>query len=360
MKLGARILKTGVAIMLSLYIAIGLNLEMPMFAAVAAVFAIQPSIYRTFQTILEHIQANIIGATIAIVFVLTFGHDPFVVGVVAIITIAIILKLKLESNVIPLALVTVIIIMESPAEDFLMFASLRLLLILIGVFSAFLVNLFFIPPRYETKLYNEIVDHSEQTIQWIMLFMRRDANHRTLKTDIKRLDDKMIKIENLYLFYKEERNYLLQNKYSKARKVVLFRQMISTFKKALFLLKNLERREHEISHLNSGIEELLTTQLDRLTQYHDRILLRYIGRVISRTTEEQIEEMNRGRTQLTEHFMELYKKDDLCEEQWHHLLPIISHIVEYEEKLKHLDQLVDSFFSYHKEENRVHVKEENK
>lgn len=359
MKLGARILKTGVAIMLSLYIAIGLGLESPMFAAVAAVFAIQPSIYRTFQTILEHIQANIIGATIAIIFVLTFGHDPFVVGLVSIITIAIILKLKLEANVIPLALVTVIIIMESPAEDFLMFASLRLLLILIGVFSAFLVNLFFIPPRYETKLYNHIVEHTEQTIQWIMLFIRRDAHHRTLKTDISRLDEKMIKIQNLYLFYKEERNYLLKRRYSKARKIVLFRQMISTSKKALFLLKNLERREHEIAHLPPEIQILLSSHLDRLTQYHDRIILRYTGKVRSCTTEEQLGDINKGKAELTEQFMDLYKNKEFNEEHWHHLFPIISHVVEYEEKLKHLDQLVDSFFKYHKKENRVQVVEED-
>ncbi|MEJ9315158.1 aromatic acid exporter family protein, partial [Priestia megaterium] len=59
MKLGARILKTGIAITLSLLLGEFLSLPSPIFAAIAAVFAIQPSIYRSYLTILEQIQANV-------------------------------------------------------------------------------------------------------------------------------------------------------------------------------------------------------------------------------------------------------------------------------------------------------------
>lgn len=61
MKLGARILKTGIAIVLALYLATWLGLPTPVFAGIAAVFAIQPSIYRSFLTIVDQVQANIIG-----------------------------------------------------------------------------------------------------------------------------------------------------------------------------------------------------------------------------------------------------------------------------------------------------------
>lgn len=60
MKLGARILKTGIAIVLALYLATWLGLPTPVFAGIAAVFAIQPSIYRSFLTIVDQVQANII------------------------------------------------------------------------------------------------------------------------------------------------------------------------------------------------------------------------------------------------------------------------------------------------------------
>ncbi|WP_096201659.1 FUSC family protein [Bacillus sp. FJAT-45350] len=354
MKLGARIFKTGLAIMLSLYTAMFFDLHPPMFAALAATFAVQPSIHRTFQTILEQVQANVIGAVLAVIFVLTFGHEPFVVGVVAVLAIAIILKLKLEATTIPLAIVTVIIIMESPAENFIEFASLRFALVLIGVFAAFIVNLFFIPPRYETKLYHKIVSNTEHIIQWIMLVTRKDANRKALKKDISLLNDKMIKIENIYLLYKEERNYFMKSRYGKARKVVLFRQMLFTSKKALMVLKNLERRENEYSQMPETLQTLIEEHLQRLTTYHDRILLRYAGKVTTQPTDEVLAEFENGKKALTDSFMDLYP-NGIEREAWTHFLPIISQILEYHEQLEHLDHLVDSFFSYHQAENKVKV-----
>lgn len=79
MKLGARIFKTGVAIVFALFIAETLHLSHPVFAGIAAIFAIQPSIYRSYLTIVEQIQGNIIGATVAILFVLLFGDRKSVV-----------------------------------------------------------------------------------------------------------------------------------------------------------------------------------------------------------------------------------------------------------------------------------------
>lgn len=62
MKLGARIFKTGIAITLALYLASWIGLPAPIFAGIAAIFAIQPSIYRSFLIIIDQVQANIIGA----------------------------------------------------------------------------------------------------------------------------------------------------------------------------------------------------------------------------------------------------------------------------------------------------------
>lgn len=75
MKLGARIFKTGIAITLALYLASWIGLPSPIFAGIAAIFAIQPSIYRSFLIIIDQVQANIIGAVIATVFGLIFGSE---------------------------------------------------------------------------------------------------------------------------------------------------------------------------------------------------------------------------------------------------------------------------------------------
>ena len=87
------------------------NFPNPVFAGIAAIFAIQPSIYRSYLTIVEQIQGNVIGAVIAVSFVLIFGHQLVVVGLAAVIIILIMNKLGLEKSI-SLALVMMIAIME--------------------------------------------------------------------------------------------------------------------------------------------------------------------------------------------------------------------------------------------------------
>src|SRR5690606_27204841 len=120
------------------------------FAGIAAVFAIQPSIYRSYLTVIEQVQANVIGAFFAVLFGMYFGNNAFIIGLTVVLVIAINLRFKMEKTI-SVAIVTVIAIMESPSEQFIEFASLRFLAILLGILSAFLVNLIFLPPKYEKK-----------------------------------------------------------------------------------------------------------------------------------------------------------------------------------------------------------------
>ncbi len=142
MKLGARILKTGIALILSLLVAQSLGLPSPVFAGIAAIFAVQPTIYRSYLSIIEQVQGNTMGALLAVIFVLLFGNNVFIIGLAAIILIAIHLKLKLE-NAVGLSLVTLIAIMETPGDTFIQFALIRFSTIMLGVLSAFIVNLVF-------------------------------------------------------------------------------------------------------------------------------------------------------------------------------------------------------------------------
>ena len=142
MKLGARILKTGIAIILALYLAELLNSPAPVLSGIAAIFAIQPTIYRSYQSVLEQIQGNIIGAIVAIIAVLLFGNNYFIVGLAVMIVITINIKLKMENTII-LSIVTVIAIMEAQTGSFLTFALIRFLSVLLGILSSFMVNLLF-------------------------------------------------------------------------------------------------------------------------------------------------------------------------------------------------------------------------
>jgi uncharacterized membrane protein YgaE (UPF0421/DUF939 family) len=347
MKLGARIFKTGIAITLALVLAEWMNLSAPVFAGIAAIFAIQPSIYRSVKSVTEQIQANVIGAALAIFSVLLFGNDPFIIGLTSILLIAINIKLKIE-NTIPIAIVTVIAIMENPGDDFITFALLRFGTIMLGIFSAFLVNLVFIPPKHEKKLYYKIVDQTEEILKWIRMNTRNASEFGVLKTDIAKIKDGMQKVEQFYLLFKEERNYLKKNKYSKARKLVIYRQMIKTTNKALSTLKKLHRLENELNNMPDDLQQLIIEELNDLLYFHEQVLLKFIRK--TKPHPEDIHgELEFNKKSVIERFVQYNKLDDeRAQKDWYHLFPLISTIVEYSDQMEHLDLLIDRYQTYHK------------
>lgn len=352
MKFGARILKTGIAIVLSLLVADLLGLPSPVFAPIAAIFAIQPTIYRSYLTIIEQIQGNIIGAIIAVISVLALGNHPIIVGLAAIILIAINLKLKLE-NTISLSVVTMIVIMLSPSDSFIEFALIRFGTIMLGVFSAFLVNLVFMPPKYENKLYWKISFVTEEISKWIRINTRHATEYSLLKKDIKKLKEEIREMEQLYLKYKEERAYFRRKWHVKARKLVIYRQMVATSKRALDVLKRLHRFENEMSLLPENVQLEIQQQLDFLVEQHEQILLKFIGKIKPKLlVEDDITKENRK--ELFTLFIAQQKELNFEHEAtFFHIMQIVSAIIEYNDYLEHLDVLVTSFVTHHKKDNKV-------
>jgi len=355
MKLGARILKTGIAITLSLLLGEFLSLPSPIFAAIAAVFAIQPSIYRSYLTILEQIQANVIGAASAVCFGLIFGTHPIIIGFTAVVVIAVNLKLRIN-NTIGLALVTVIAIMENPGDNFVEYALIRFGTVLLGVFSAFIVNLIFIPPKYETRLYYKIVSTTEEIIKWIRMNLYHASEHTLLKEDIEKMKDNVAKMNQLFDFYKEERTYSTKKRFVKSRKLVLFRQMITVTTRALTTLKLLHRVENDLQVMPQQFQDLIKSEVECLLMYHEQVLLKFIGKLRVQPTTTVPNEACVGKRALIDKFMQ-YKIYDNDEENKviYHIFPLISVIIEYSEELEHLDKLIDTFQNYHKDDNSFDI-----
>nr|WP_100330442.1 aromatic acid exporter family protein [Bacillus xiapuensis] len=351
MKLGARIFKTGIAIVLALFVSYLLDLPSPVFAGIAAIFAIQPTIYRSYLTVVEQMQANFIGAVIGISFVLLFGNHFLIVGLAAIVTISVILKLRLEKTI-GLSLVTVIVIMEVQNEQFIQFASIRFFTIMIGVLSAFIVNLIFLPPKYETKLFMQINQVTEDTLKWIRLSLRNGTEYHLLKKDISKLRERLIKIDNLYLLYKEERGTLKRNITAKKRKIVLYRKMITAARRSFDILRRMNQFENEIHHLESGNQKSMQDHLDYLMSYHEHLLLRFIGKVKPAADSEEHFELSLNREEFLTLFTEKLKSAPAEEvNKSIHILHVLSSILEYGESLEHLDHLISSYSRYHQDED---------
>ncbi|WP_042454994.1 FUSC family protein [Neobacillus dielmonensis] len=355
MKLGARIFKTGIAIVLSLYSAQLLHSPSPVLAAIAAIFAIQPTIYRSYLTIIEQIQGNLIGAIVAVIFVLLLGNHFIIIGLAAIIVIMINLKLKLE-NTIGLSMVTLISIMESTEETFITFAGIRFSTIMIGVFSAFVVNLIFMPPKYENKLYSKITSTTEEIIRWIRLSSRHAYDHHLLKSDIESIKKNVKMMEDFYTMYKEERSYLKKSTLDKSRKLVIYRQMIITARKGLDTLKKLHRFENELLQLPGDFKAAIQEQLDLLIYRHEQLMLMFIGKVPLPAAEEVLDVFSNNQ-KLFALFLNQPREMDEDSPHLFHTMQIVAAIIDYSEQIEHLDLLITSFHSFHHNEILVEDKD---
>lgn len=361
MELGARVLKTGVAIVFSLYVAELLHLPSPVFAGIAAIFAIQPSIYRSYLTIIEQIQGNLIGAIIAVFFGSIFGHELIAIGIAAIIVIALVRKFKLDNSM-SLALVTLVAIMVYEGNDFFQFGLIRFATVMVGVFAAFLVNFLFLPPRYEIKLFKKINLLQDDIITWLRIAVRNASEHTSTKAALSKFHSRISEVETMYDLFKEERNYTKGKRNGKARKLVVYRQIITTSKKSLELLQRLHKHENEIGNLPASFRILIQERLDFLLTYHEQLLLKYTGKLKPEHTKWSVDEDHLSHAEV---MRELIKQINLelsgeDEEEFtnYHLFYIFSRLLDYEENLEHLDTLIVSFRSYHSNEMNVDLEEE--
>ncbi|GKV65088.1 MULTISPECIES: FUSC family protein [Sporosarcina] len=354
MKLGARVFKTGIAIVIALFIAQLLELPTAVFAGIAAIFAIQPSIYRSYLTIVEQLQGNLIGATVAVLFTLIFGPQLMIVGLAAVIVMIIMLKLGLEKSI-SLALVTMIAVMEVKGDDFLTFALLRVATILVGVLAAFLVNLIFMPPKYETKLFQAIHQAQDEIIRWTRLAGRQASEHSATKKSLSKLKERLIQIDQLYLLFKEERSYFKKTSAAKARRLVVYRQMIATTRSSYDVLKRLHEFENELINLPEHFRMMIQERLEALLVYHEQLHLKFVGKLKADRDESELHNEFIQRQEVMEIFAKeiaITKEDE--EFSAYHLLHILSSILNYEEQLEHLDTLMSSYQTrYEDEENTL-------
>ena len=99
MKIGARILKTGIAVTITMYLCKMLNLEPAFFGAVSAVVNMQPSIFLTVKTAKDQILVHMIGVGAGLAFGYLLGGSPLVMGIVSILLILVYIRLGLNSGI---------------------------------------------------------------------------------------------------------------------------------------------------------------------------------------------------------------------------------------------------------------------
>ncbi|SES09965.1 Uncharacterized membrane protein YgaE, UPF0421/DUF939 family [Gracilibacillus ureilyticus] len=332
---GPRILKTGLAVTISIYICMILNMENFLFAGVAAILAVQPSIYRTWKQLSDQVVTNSLGASIALFFIYFFGVNPISIGFVIALMIGLNIKLKME-NTIPLTLVTALAVMSATGSENYYFALERFLAIFIGTCTAIIVNILVFPPKYKKKFIQDV----NNTFQNMSLLMRTGISNELKESSYHEIDEKfkkdLIKLEAQFRMFDEESEKFGKTKRLNTEEVALFKQLLKVLQEGNELLDNIEEHYFQDKTLKNE-NKIFDHQLEELIKYHEYLLLKYSGKIKQeheRIGGNILKEKNKFYDQVLE-FYHLNK-----EQQLRHMI-IASSIVDYSFHLEKLEKLID-------------------
>lgn len=203
MRIGARVIKTGIAVAITMYICKLLGLEPAFFGAVSAVINIQPSIFLTLRAARDQILVHIIGVVAGFLFGYFLGVNPFSAGLIVILLIPIYIKLKLHSGI-TMGIVAALFVLSSSTEEFMIHALARSGVIFVGLGSAMLVNVLLWPPRYTKQLKEKLSQSNEAAV----LYFCRAVQDYVGLDDSSELHDHIEQKKRVYKLNAEARQLL--------------------------------------------------------------------------------------------------------------------------------------------------------
>ena len=335
--IGPRMLKTGIAVILTLVITNTLQMELELVAAIAAVLAMQPSIMRSFTYFKEVVIGNSVAVVFSLIGIFLLGNHPLSVGAVVIISIAINVRLGLSKTV-NLTVLTIIAIMLQSADGInVPFIINRVSLVVIGVVSAFIVNAFVFPPNHQKMLFNRIEDAINQTLFLLRVIPNKTMSVPTLKTEDREIEKKITKIKDYFDIIVEERSRLfIRNKIHFLRSIVIYKHMIRVLEKQYTLITQLEKNIEEIEALGSGKSHVIKKLINEMTNYSENVFLLYQNKIVL-DRDLQRETKNAMRLTINNLIEELQGSGY---DKWTYVFPVANSLIELFAELDKLEKFV--------------------
>jgi uncharacterized membrane protein YgaE (UPF0421/DUF939 family) len=169
--IGARVIKTAMAVTLSILTARSLELDTPQFAGVIAVLAVQPSIYRSFRYGVQHTVSAILGAIFGAYALQMLGNSFLIMGMVAFLLMVLHVKLRWTNSLL-VSVVIAINTMGTASHFFGQSALNQMALVLIGTGIGALVNLFHKPVHHERA--EHLLIKSDGMLRSLLYYMYLD------------------------------------------------------------------------------------------------------------------------------------------------------------------------------------------
>lgn len=291
---GARTLKTGIAISISMYLCEILGLPSPVLAGAATISNMQPGTGESIEKAKNQALAHVVAIITAIIFGVIFGPSPLIIGIVSILIITICVSLKIE-DYIRVAIIAAIFILYSPGSNYLLSATQRTGTIFVGITVGVLINITILPPENEKRLkeefialHREINDFFEESFNNYLLVQNTPIEDFTQKEII--IEEKIkVAVEALEAFKAELRfdSFEIKEKEDFYDKYLAYQKIL--LKNIIDIYSLSERRRDRIFNKKTGIPEEYFSEISSVIVQLFSDFQRWNDLVIKKVKEEPID-----------------------------------------------------------------------
>ena len=336
-QIGPRMIKTGIAVFLTLLLTDYLNTELRIVAVIASVLAMQPSIIRSWNYLKEVVVSNILAVLFAIAGLYVLGSTPISIGIVIILSIAINLKLGLNKTLHLTVLAILTIMLNSEEEVNFFYVVDRIELLVIGILCAFVVNVFVFPPKHQEIIYSHIKATGAKTNFLIKLLPEKAYQLKDIKKQIKEIEKEITKLKEYYqILFEERKRIFVKDRGSFIREIIIYKQMIRVLEKELELIRSLFDNLKKVEMITEKQTSLYKKMIQELIRYQETIQLMYENKVIVKK-DIDTESKKMMKLSINDLIKELKESD---EENWYYIFSIANGIVDLVFETEKLERLV--------------------
>jgi uncharacterized membrane protein YgaE (UPF0421/DUF939 family) len=150
-KIGARNIKTAIAVVISILISKIFRMEYPLYAAIASIISMQSSVINSISAGKSRMLGTIVGALVGFICAVISPGNLILIGIGIVIVIYLCNLLNWQDSASIACVVFCVIMLNLKEGNFLLYSINRIIDTFVGIIVAVAVNYFIIPPRKQEE-----------------------------------------------------------------------------------------------------------------------------------------------------------------------------------------------------------------
>ncbi|WP_123043066.1 aromatic acid exporter family protein [Cohnella candidum] len=260
---GARVMKTCLAVMISVWIAKSLHLHTYQFAGIVAVLSVQPSLYRSLRVGVQQSASAVMGALLGAVALFAAGGSFLTMGVVSFLLMALHVRIQ-WTNTLLVSLVIAINTMGAPGLPFWETVLNPIALVLIGTGMGTLINLVYKPVHHERA--EVLLSQSEGMLRALLHLMVLDLEkgrvppYDMIRKQIGEIDGYLKKGKEVSKLVSEDRKFRKSSFKNTSNIFQAFETMLSRIHDMARGLTLIDMDENEVAFTVKALKLLIRMQ----------------------------------------------------------------------------------------------------